>query len=190
MEKKNEVAYETQNHDEAIEASNAPSEKLRHGAPSGPRQKRRDRYDGREPLPSAGHECVAQFLAAPTSLRKFESLTALATHFKVTRMTVHRWKQDIDVMRRTYWLSMRNKVTGDLLARQAWVRIMKKVIEMAKKGDFRAIEFIERHAWAKDLEIKQTQLSASICVADLFGADEGDEEEGQDDNQQTEGGNR
>jgi hypothetical protein len=190
MAKKLEVAHETQNHDETIEASNTPSEQIQHGAPSGPRQKRRDGYDGREPLPYPGHEAVAQFRAAPPSLRKFESLTALATHFKVTRMTVHRWRQDIDVMQRTYWLSMRNKVAGDLLARQAWVRIMKKVIEMAKKGDFRAIKFIESRAWAEELGVQQSQLSASICVADLFGTDVSDEEEGQDDNQQSEEDNR
>jgi hypothetical protein len=190
MEKKNEVAYETQNHDEAIEASNAPSEKIRHGAPSGPRQKRRDRYDGREPLPYSGHEAVAQFLAAPACLRKFKSLTDLAAHFKVTRMTAYRWKQDIDVMQRASWLFMRNKIAGDLLARQAWLRIMKKVIEMAKKGDFRAIKFIESRAWAEELGVQQSQLSASICVEDLFGADEDDQAGEHDDNRQTEGEDR
>jgi hypothetical protein len=190
MSKQIELAHQTQNHYETIESSNAPSEKIRHGAPSGPRQKRRDRYDGREPLPYVGHEAVAQFLAAPTSLRKFKSLAALAAHFKVTRMTVHRWKQDSDVMQRAYCLSLRNKIAGDLLARQAWLRIMEKVIEMAKKGDFRAIKFIELHAWAEDLEIKHTELSASVCVADLFGTDEGDEAEEQEDIQQTEGEDR
>jgi hypothetical protein len=191
MVEKIDVASETQNHDETHKASNAPSEKIQLRAPSGPRQKRRERYDGREPLPYAGHEAVAQFLAAPpTSLREFKSLTALAAHFKVTRMTVHRWKQDSDVMQRAYWLSKRNKIAGDLLARQAWLRIMEKVIEMAKNGDFRAIKFIEFHAWAEDLKIKQTEISASICVGDLFGANDGEEEEEQDHNQQSEGGDR
>jgi hypothetical protein len=191
MAEKIDVAGETQNHDETLKASNAPSEKIRLRAPSGPRQKRPERYDGREPLPYAGHEAVAQFLAAPAaSLRKFKSLTALATYFKVTRMTVHRWKQDVDVMQRAYWLSMRNRIAGNLLARQAWLRIMEKVIEMAKNGDFRSIKFIESRAWAEELEIQQSQLSASVCIADLFGPDRYDEEEGQDDNWEAEGGDQ
>jgi hypothetical protein len=190
MDEKNKVAYETQNHDGTIEASSAPSEKIVPGAPSGRRQKRRDRYDGREPLPYAGHESVAQFLAAPASLRKFKSLTALAAHFEVTRMTVHRWKQDIDVMQRAYWLSMRNKIAGDLLARQASLRIMKKVIEMAVNGHFRAIEFVWSRAYGEELGIQQSRLNASVCAADLFGTDEDDQAEEQDDNRQTEGEGR
>ena len=190
MEQKNEVVREVQNHEENFEAPNAPSKKIQHATPSGPRQKRRYSYDGSEPLAYAGHEAIAQFLAAPTSLRKFKSLTVLAAHFKVTRMTVHRWRQDIDVMQRVYWLSMRNKIAGDLLARQGWLGIMKKVIEMAMEGDFRAIKFLESRAWAEELGIKQPQLSAGVCVADLFGTEEEDEAEEQDDNRQTEGEGR
>jgi hypothetical protein len=172
------------------EAGVPTSAKIQRVGSNATRRKRRDRSDGCAQLAHAGREAVAQFMASPTFLRKFKSLTALAAHFKVTRMTAYRWKQDNDVTQRAYWLSMRNKIAGDFLARQGWLRIMKKVIEMAQKGDFRAIEFIERHAWAKDLEIKQTQLSASVCVADLFGTDEGYEEKEQDDHQHVQGGGR
>jgi hypothetical protein len=190
MEVNNDVSSEAQNHEETVEALNAPSEKIQYGAPSGPRQKHRDKYDGREPLIYPGHEAVAQFLAAPTSLRDFKSLTALAAHFNVTRVTVYRWKHDVNVLRRAYWLSMRNKIAGDLLARQAWLPIMKKGIEMAKNGDFRAIKFIESQAWTQELGIQQSQHTATVCVADLFGADEDDQAVERDDNQNTEGEDR
>jgi hypothetical protein len=190
MEKKNELAHETQNHVEKIEASNTPSGKIQHLGSDATRRKRRDRSDGRVRLAHAGREATAQFLAAPKSLRKFKSLTALAEYHDVARMTVHRWRQEVSVMQRTHWLSLRHKIAGDLLARQAWLHIMKKVIEMAKKGDFRAIKFIESRAWAEELGVQQSQLTASVCVADLFGTDGGDEEERKDDNRQAEGGDR
>lgn len=48
------------------------------------------RYDGHEPLEYPGHEAVAQYLAAPESLREFKSFSDLANHFHVSRMTIHR----------------------------------------------------------------------------------------------------
>jgi hypothetical protein len=186
---KNKVEYETQNHDETIEASNRPSEKIRHGAPSGPRKKRRDAYDGREALPYAGHEGVAQFLAAPTSLRKFKSLRALAAHFKVTRMTAYRWGHDPDVIQRAHFLSEINQMAGDLLARQEWSRIMQTAVRKAIEGDLQSIKFCESRAYPKALRLEQRQLSATVSIQDLLGTTENDGvEELPDKNGQEEGG--
>src|SRR5215510_4645250 len=102
-------------------ASNASSEKVRYGAPDGPRQ-RPDSYDGSEPLDYPGHEAVAQFLAASPADQPFKSLSVLAADFNVTRMTVHRWKHDRDVLRRARWLSMSNALAGDLAVRREWPR--------------------------------------------------------------------
>jgi hypothetical protein len=174
-----------------VEPLEVQSEKIRYGAPDGPRHKRRGKYDGRSPLNYPGHEAVAQYLAAPKSLREFRSDMDLAKHFQVTRMTIYRWKNDVDVMQRAYWLSMRNQMAGDLVARREWPQIMEKAVEMAKRGDVHAMKFCESRAWAEDLRVEQSQLSASVSIEDLLGTGEGDgAEELQDDNRQAEGGDR
>jgi hypothetical protein len=176
---------------EAVQAPGVLSEKVRYGAPDGPRQKRREKYDAREPLDYPGHEAVAQFLATPKSDREFKSLTALANHFHVTRMTVHRWKQDIEVMQRAHWLSMRNQMAGDLVARSEWPQIMETAVQLAKAGDVQAMKFCESRAWPDELRVEHSQLSATVSVKDLFGVDKRDEqEELQGDNGRAEGGDR
>jgi hypothetical protein len=164
------------------------SEKVRYGAPDGPRQKRRPRHNGREPLDYPGHEALAQFLAAPKSDREFKSLTALANHFNVTRNTAHRWKRDIDVMQRAHWLSTRNQMAGDLVARREWPEIMERAAQLAKSGDVPAMKFCESRAWTKELRAEHFQVSASVSSEDLFGIDE--REELQDDDGRAEGGDR
>jgi len=182
---------ENPNHQGAVQAPIPSLEKVRYGAADGPRQKRRERHDGREPLNYAGHEAVAQFLAAPKSDREFKSLTALANHFKVTRMTIHRWKQDIDVMQRAYWLSKRNQMAGDLVARREYPEIMERAVQLAKAGDVQAMKFCESRAWPEELRVEHSQLSATVSVKDLFGIDKRDEpEELQDDNGRAERGDR
>jgi hypothetical protein len=171
-------------------AAEAP-EKVRYGAPDGPRQKGREKYDGREPLDYEGHEAVAQFLATPKSDREFESLTALADHFNVTRMTVHRWKQDVEVMQRANWLSLCNQMAGDLVARREWQQIMEKAVELARAGDVQAMKFCESRAWPEELPVEHSQVSKTVSIKDLFGIDKGDDpEEPKDHNRHAEGGDR
>jgi len=153
----------------AVEASSTLAARPRYGAPDGPRQKRREKYDGREPLDYAGHEAVAQYLAAPKSDREFKSFTALANHFEVTRMTAYRWTRDIEVMQRAYWLSMSNQMAGDLVARREWPQIMEKAAELAKTGDVRAMKFCEGRAWPEELLVEHSQVSATVSAEDLFG---------------------
>jgi hypothetical protein len=175
----------------AAKTSGALPEKVRYGAPDGPRQKRRERYDGREPLDYPGHEAVAQFLAAPTSDAEFESLAALANHFNVTRMTVHRWKQDIEVLQRAYWLSMHHQIAGDLVARRKWPQIMEKATELAEAGDVQAMKFCEARAWPQELRVEHSQVSTTVSFKGLFGVDEGDEPKKlQRDNRPSEGEGR
>src|ERR1019366_3564430 len=81
-----------------VQPLSASSEKIRFGAPDGPRQRHGGKYDGQSPLEYSGHEAVAGFLAFPTSIREFKSVKDLARHFHVTRMTIYRWGHDPDVI--------------------------------------------------------------------------------------------
>ena len=177
MKPKIEVAIEPQHHDENIESSNTPSKKIRYGAPSGPRQKRRDRYDGREPLEYPGHEAVAQYLAAPKSLREFKSDSHLAKYFRVSRMTVCRWKHDPDVIKRAHFLSEINQMVGDLLARQEWPRIMQTAVQKALEGDLQSIRFCESRAYPKELRVQQSQCNTTVSIQELLGTSEIDDAE-------------
>jgi hypothetical protein len=152
---------------ESTERPEVRSKKFRFGAPDGPRRKRRCWYDGHEPLPYAGHEAIAQFLAAPTADRRFESLTAPVNHFKIARMTLHRWKQNPDVLRRADWLSMHNKKVGDLEIRRQWSEIVAKMIEMAKNGNIAAIRMCLDCAFEEEKQAKKSPLS-SESTGDLL----------------------
>ena len=147
--------------------------------------------DGSYPLSSPGHEAVAQYLATPKSLRNFRSDSHLAKHFEVSRMTVYRWKQIPDVIKRALWLSKCNQFIGDMHARQEWPRIMKRAVQMAIQGNINAIRFCEARAWAEKLQVTQSQLSASILIEDLLGTSErNDSEDRQISNQKIEGNTR
>jgi hypothetical protein len=137
----------------------AQSEKIRSGAPDGPRQCRRMSHDRREPLEYPGHETVAQFMATPQSMREFKSVTALAKHLNLARKTIHCWMNDVDVMRRAEWLSMRNKGTGDLIPRREWLRIMENMVRLAIGGNVAAAKFCAERAFPEDQQAKKSGLS-------------------------------
>jgi len=158
---------EDQTSQDSIEPLGIPSEKIRYGAPDGPRKTHRPHYDGREPLEYPGHEAVAQFLATPESHREFNSITAVAKHFNVSRVTVYRWTQDIDVSRRADWLSMQNKVTGKLTIRRAWPEITEKLVNKAKSGDVSAIKLCAGLAFQEDKQGEESVLS-SVSVAEML----------------------
>jgi hypothetical protein len=136
------------------------SEKIRYGAPDGPRNKPRKYYDGREPLEFPGHEATAWFLAVPEALRDFKSISALARYFNVSRVTVYRWTRDIDVMKRADSLSMQNKIAGNLVARREYVPMMGKAVEMAKEGNIKAMEFCVDRAFPEDKRAEKSGLSS------------------------------
>lgn len=167
MQPKTQMMNEEKDHEGIVEAPNAQSEKTRCGAPDGPRPKRRGSYDGRQPLPYAGHEATAEFLATPTSLREFNSVTALAKHFNVTRKTVHCCMKDNDVLQRTGWLSIRNKISSDVAIRRAWEEIAEKLIEMALTGNIAAIKLYVDYAWGKDQRSEESRLS-SMSLRELI----------------------
>jgi hypothetical protein len=160
MQEETELKKEIANAQRVVEPS-APSEKVRYGAPNGPRRKRRN-CDGREPLDYPGHEAVAQYLATPKLDREFESLTALANRFEVTCVTVHRWKKDKDVMRRTNWLLMQTRMEGDFVARREWPEIMEKAVELAKSGDVQAMKFCESRVWPKKSGEEDSPIAPTI----------------------------
>ena len=147
-------------------------ENIRSGAPDGPRQNRSKIHDRREPLEYPGHETVAQFLATPKSMREFKSVTALAKHLGVTRKTIHCWMNDVDVMRRAEFLSMRNKTTGDLTARREWSKIMENMVRVAIGGDVAAAKFCEERAFPEDRQAKKSGLSTETMEEVLARSEE------------------
>lgn len=149
------------------------SRKIRYGAPDGPRNNRQD-YDGHEPLEYPGHEAVAQYLASPKSIREFKSDNHLAKHFRVSRMTICRWKHDPDVIRRAHYLSEINQMVGDLHARREWPRIMQMAVQKALEGDLPSIRFCESRAYPKELQIQQSHLETTVSIQDLLGTNESD----------------
>jgi hypothetical protein len=81
-------------------------------------------YDGTKPLRHAALETVAQFFASPTQFRQFSSVFALAEHLGVSRMTIYRWSQNVDVVVRVQWLLSRSMRSGDLIAAREWRAIV------------------------------------------------------------------
>jgi hypothetical protein len=146
-------------------------EKLNFGPPPGPPKCHKD-YDGHSPLEYAGLEAVAHHLAEPKSLRQFKSDSDLAKYFRVTRMTIHRSKKNIDVIKRANWLAMRNKLAGDLIARREYPSIVQKAVEMAQRGNIKAMEFCAARAWPKDQD-----LTRELSLDELIAESEKEEEE-------------
>jgi hypothetical protein len=149
-----------QDQQELVESN---GQKTRYGAPDGPRKLRRN-FNGQDPLDYPGHEALAQFLATPRSEREFKSLTALAGHFKVTRMTVHRWKRNPDVLRRAELVARGNKPAGDLIAKANWKPIVRAQVDAAIAGDTQAAKFCERRAWPEDGQADSRLLSSTSIV--------------------------
>lgn len=68
-------AASTEDHSESAcsaPTSNAVPEKVRYGAPDGPR-KQREHFDGGDPLDYPGHEAIAQFHATPKKFVKIRT---------------------------------------------------------------------------------------------------------------------
>jgi len=124
----------------AIEANSPQSQVARSDAPD-------DDYDGTTALNDPAHEAVARFFAAPRQFRQFPSAAALAEHFGVSRMTVYRWAEAVDVVRRTRWLLERSMRFGDLIACREWAGIVQAQVEAALAGDTRAAIFCQNRAW-------------------------------------------
>jgi hypothetical protein len=141
----------------------AQLEKVGFGAPPRSRKSRSENYDGHQPLEYSGLEAVAWHLATPKSLREFKSDSDLARHFHVARITIHRTKKDIDVIKRAHWLSMRNKLAGDLILRCEYPSIIEKVVELAKKGNIKAMDFCADPAFPS-----YQKLSQSLNVEELL----------------------
>jgi hypothetical protein len=163
---------EGQNHQDSVEAPAARSEKIRYGAPDGPRPEGSENYDGHTPIQSPGLEAVAQYLAAPKSLRAFKSDNDLAEHFQVTRQTIHRWKHHPDVIKRVHWLSSCHRLAGDSLARISWPQIMKKVVDEAMKGHMPAIRFCEEIAWRQEKQSEKRETSPYSLAERLYRAEQ------------------
>lgn len=143
------------------DAAEVQSEKIRYGAPDGPRKNPRQDYDGREPLEFPGHEETASFLAFSEKLRAYKSVAVLSRHFNVTRVTVYRWMKDINVLKRADWISMQNKIAGDLVARREYVTIIERAVELAKEGNIKAMEFCVDRAFPENKQAKKLEISSS-----------------------------
>lgn len=166
-----------ENNRQDFNSTDLQSQKIRYGAPDGPRKKRWENYDGHQPLEYPGHEAVAQYLASPRMLREFKSDRHLAKHFRVSRMTICRWKHDPDVIQRAHFLSEINQKVGDLLARQEWPRIMQMAVKNALEGDLQSIRFCESRAFPKELQVLQAHHEMTVSTQDLLGTIEIDDAE-------------
>jgi hypothetical protein len=80
-------------------------------------------------------------------------------------MTIYRWKHEADVMQRALWLSMTNKIAGDLAIRVEWPEIAKKAVELAKSGNVNAMKFCLSIAWPNNGQAEQL-----IAIENLFDA--------------------
>jgi hypothetical protein len=155
---------ETPNHQEIVESNGERLQKTRYGAPDGPR-KRRENYKEWDPLDFPSHEALAHFLATPKMEREFKMLTALAKHFEISRMTIHRWKKDSDVLRRAEWLARENKLAGDFVARREWQCIVEAQVAAAKRGNTAAAKFLECRAWPEDQRANSQLSNVSLAEA-------------------------
>jgi hypothetical protein len=115
------------------------------------RRKRRKNYDGTTRLEYPELEAVAEFLVTPKSIREVKTFMALAKSFGVSRMTVHRWTRDEDVLKRAAYLVTQNQLKGDLVARLHWDRIVMGQVRAAMNGNTKAAEFCEKRAWPVSL---------------------------------------
>jgi hypothetical protein len=114
-----------------------------------PRNRRR-KSDGRKPLDLPEDEAIAQYLAAPKSIRDFRSFSELAAHFEISRMTAYRRSKDPVVLQRAEWLLTHHKLAGDLIARLQWERIVAGQVKAAVAGDTKAAQFCKEQAWPED----------------------------------------
>ena len=130
---------------------------------------RETEYDGTEPLDDPADEAIAQFLAAPEEFRQFKSVSALAKHFNLSRMTVYRRKENVDVVERIKWLLEKSMLFGDLIACREWASIVKAQVKAALGGDTRAALFCQNRAWRQSLIVLEVRhIEPAIAEADAI----------------------
>ena len=145
-----------------VEGDNAGPQAIHPAAQGSPPTKRRSSSDGSKPLDYPGHEALAQYLAAPQQFRRFRSITALAIQFNVSRVTVYRWAQHLDVVRRAAWLSAHNRILGDFIACREWPAIIRAQVTAALGGDTRAAIFCQSRAWPEGIDFAAPSLEEAV----------------------------
>jgi hypothetical protein len=137
----------------AIDANGTRPQEDRSDAPDDALIEHRTDRDGSERLDDPAHEAIAQFFATPLQFRRFKSVRALAEHFGVSRMTIYRRAENVDVVQRIKWLLERSMHFGDLIACREWAGIMKAQVQAALSGDTRAAIFCQNRAWRQSSSI-------------------------------------
>ncbi|MGB9242824.1 MAG: hypothetical protein WCC03_05680 [Candidatus Acidiferrales bacterium] len=126
-------------------------------------------YDGTKPLDDPADEAVALFFAAPRQFRQFKSASALAEHLGVSRMTIYRRAEDVDVAQRIMWLLRRSMRYADLLACREWPGIVQAQVTAALAGDLRAAMFCQNRAWRQSLDCLGVEtIEPAIAGADAI----------------------
>lgn len=129
---------------DAIEAGSEPQTSP--NRPDSPRKYKR-KFNKTKPLDSPADEAIAEYLSTPKSIRQFRSFTELAEHFTISRMTVYRRSKDPRILQRVEWLLTQHKLSGDLVARLHWDRIVAGQVKAAIRGDTKAAQFCKEAAW-------------------------------------------
>jgi hypothetical protein len=138
--------------------------------PNGHEIVRREDYDGSEPLDDLAFEAIAQFFAAPRQFRQFKSVSALAEALGLSRMTIYRRAEDVDVVLRIRWLLTKSMFFGDLVASREWQAIVEVQVKAALAGDLRAAMFCQNRAWRQQTSIfGETTTEPAIGGADAIG---------------------
>jgi hypothetical protein len=122
-------------------------------APNGHEVVRQTDYDGTDPLDDPADEVIAKFFAAPSQFREFESVSALAEHLRISRMTAYRRAKNDDVIQRIKWLLRKSMQGGDLTACREWPGIVQAQVKAALAGDLRAAMFCQNRAWHQSLDL-------------------------------------
>ena len=150
------MTIDAENTSDAVESESADTAQIKDVvpqtdiSPTQPSRKRKRTFDRTKPLDSLDDEAIAQYLATPKSVRDFKSLTDLARHFNVARMTVYRRTKELNVLQRAEWLLQHHMLAGDLIASLHWERIMAGQVRAAAAGDTKAAQFCKERAWPED----------------------------------------
>jgi AcrR family transcriptional regulator len=104
-------------------------------------------HDGTEPLDNPADEAIAHFFAAPQQFRQFKTVSALAEHLGLSRMTVYRRAKESDVVLRIESLVRQNMRVADLIVCRAWPGIVEAQVSQALAGNIRAAKFCQERAW-------------------------------------------
>ena len=151
-----------------IESNSTRPQEVGTAAPDGPRMTHRKDYDGSEPLDDPAHEAIALFFATPRQFRQFKSVSTLAEHFGISRITIYRRAADVDVVHRIKCLLERSMRFGDLIACREWAGIVKAQVEAALAGDTRAAMFCQNRAWRQNSIFDSKTTEPAIAGADTI----------------------